>query len=29
MNTWKTAAPLEGDVVITPRVRSDEGGWAW
>ena len=29
MNAWKTAvAPLEGDVVITPRVRDDVGGWA-
>ena len=22
-------APLEGDVVITPGVRTYEGGWAW
>ena len=34
MNTWKTAnavydAPLEGDVGITPGVRTCEGGWAW
>ena len=29
MNTWTTAnAPLEGDVRITPRVRTYEGGWA-
>lgn len=27
MNTWKTAdAPLEGDVRITPGVRTYEGG---
>ena len=29
MNAWKTAnAPFEGDVVITPGVRDDAGGWA-
>ena len=27
MNTWKTVdAPLEGDVRITPGVRTHEGG---
>ena len=27
MNTWKTAnAPFEGDVRITPGVRTHEGG---
>ena len=36
MTTWKTAnavfivdAPFEGDVRITPGVRTYVGGWAW